>query len=120
MSKFKLPEPIGDETEFTWGPVVAVHRIGPYAIVEYRPGIYENSRHTGAYEPERTRFHPYTRNDDGKWKDTSQSTHTLDVALLVCMAVRKHGWANAGNGRFVTHAARLLHLDEDEREADND
>ena len=115
MSKFPLPEPIGDETKFTWGPVVAVHRIGPYAIVEYHPGIYgDTGGHTGEYENERTQFHPYTRNDDGKWNDTSQSTNTLDVALLVCIAVRKLGWADAGNGRFVTHAARLLHLDEDE------
>ena len=100
---FPLPQPIGEHRTFTWGPVVAVHRIGRYDIVEYRPQIFEGSSGTGRYEASRSQFHPYV---DGE--DTNCGLDTLEQALVFAIATGRWGWAEAFNERFGRHACRLL------------
>lgn len=112
--KFRLPKSIGEHTHFTWGPVVAVHRIGPYAIVEYRRQIFEGSTSTGKYSDTETMFHPYV---DGK--DTNVGTYSLEMALLHAIASKQFGHCDAANSRVAFHAGKLLdlHIVEEKAEA---
>lgn len=78
-----------DGRKFTWGPIDAIHQVGPYTIVEYRR---DNSNTTSA-DPDglaashdQTHFHPYI---DGK--DTAQSFLSLDQALIGAIAYRHEG-----------------------------
>jgi hypothetical protein len=88
--QFKLPKQIGKETHFTWGPVVAVHTIGPYDIVEFRPQIFdEKGFGTKEYEKEKTQFSIFV---DGK--STSSSCHSLDAAIIAAIAYRRLGCGN--------------------------
>jgi len=111
--KFRLPKPIGKETEFTWGPVVKVHSIEALGIdvVEYHPGIHDKEKgsHTGKYETERTQFHPYVYG-----RDSSHSYESLTNAILFAFAMRRHGWAGAGNGGHAHFAAKCLDLSDGE------
>ena len=67
----------GQEREFGWGPVVVVHEIGEYSIVESHPQIMERCIGTGKYEPEKVSFHPYINGTD-----ISRSFATLDYAIM--------------------------------------
>lgn len=78
------PEP------FTWGKVLRVHRVGEYAIVEYTPNTPRN--HDGPL------FHPFI---DGK--DTNHSYHTLDAAVVGCIAL-KHDGLNTRADRYFLRA----------------
>lgn len=74
---------------FTWGPILGIHDIGPYTIVEFEP------RTRGGVS-----FHVYV---DGKC--TNNSTATLEGALLLAMA-RKHLEPN--EARFMAMGACKL------------
>jgi hypothetical protein len=67
---------------FTWGTVVQIHEVGPYAVVEYI-----DSHGT-------LLFHSYA---DGK--DLSQSTDTIEGALAHAIAVKWDG-INTQAGRY--------------------
>lgn len=109
---FELPNPIGDFDTFAWGPVVRVHCIGPYAIVEYHPKVINRGWACQKYDRSTTRFHVYY--EDKEWQNSYESFYTLDAALIGCVTIRKHGRAKARNEHFVSHVLRLLHLDTDE------
>ena len=74
---------------FPWGPVVAVHEVAEYQIVEYHPQIFENSCGTGRYDYDSTMFHSYI---DGV--DTNCSYKTFDSAIIGAVA-RKHDGLNS-------------------------
>lgn len=105
---FRLPKTVGGENRFHWGPVVKVHEIGPYQIVEYHPRIYTASGYgTSEYEKVRTQFHSYV---DGK--ELGVASHTLDQALIECIAAKRFGACSAFNSRIAHHAHRLLGISE--------
>jgi len=105
--KFKLPKPIGDQTHFTWGPVVKIHSIEALGIdiVEYHPEIVDRHIGTGNYEQTKTQFHPYFLG-----RDSSQSLQTLPQAVITALTLRRHGWADSQNGRYALFACKLLDL----------
>ena len=67
----------GQEREFVWGPVVAVHEIGEYSIVESHPQIFENCCGTGQYDHSKVDFHPYING-----KDIGRGFASLDYAIM--------------------------------------
>lgn len=71
---------------FAWGPIVKVHEISGFEIVEYHPQIFDGSTGTGKYNYKETRFHPYI---DGK--DTSTGHDSLDAALIYAIAQKYDG-----------------------------
>ena len=68
---------------FPWGPVVEVHSIGEYDVIEFHPQIFKNCCGTGKYDYDRTMFHPYREG-----KDTNRSYHALDQALVGTIALK--------------------------------
>ncbi len=79
------------DREFVWGPVVKVHDIGEYSIVEFHPQLFKNCCGTGEYEKERTEFHPYING-----KDTCRGFNSLDEALIGTICYKNLG----GNERL--------------------
>lgn len=77
--------PADPDNRFPWGPVDAVHKIGQYAIVEYRQDLSTFS--TRDYSDHgRTLYRPYI---DGK--DTCRSFESLDDALVGAIGYRHEG-----------------------------
>lgn len=74
---------------FTWGRVLQIHEVGPYAIVEYDDEAHPGSLH----------FHIYV---DGR--DTSHSAPSLDAALAAAIAYRREG----ANSRAAMYFMRML------------
>ncbi len=66
---------------FTWGKVVAFHKIGRYELVEYHSFRYERSARTDELE-QTTMFHIYV---DGK--STSTSSGMLESAIVRAIAL---------------------------------
>lgn len=87
--------------KFPWGPVVAVHEIGEYSVVEYHPEVFEKSTGTGRHH-EYTNFHPYLNG-----KDTSQSFDTLDGALIGVIALKYDGL----NSQAAYYFSKMIGLD---------
>jgi hypothetical protein len=88
-----------DGKRFPWGPIDAVHVMGPYAIVEYRNDASGNTFQREVWaEHGQTRFHPYI---DGR--DTSCSYRSLDSALVGAVAYRREG----PNGRAAFYFDRM-------------
>ena len=77
------------KTEFVWGPVVKVHEVGEYQIIEYRGQIFKNGSGTGKYEPEKTTFHVH-----GK----GVSYRTLDEALIGAICLKHDGCNTRADG----------------------
>jgi hypothetical protein len=94
LPKTGIPAP--DGRSFPWGPIVRIHKVGPYEIVEF---LVDRSNHS-PHQPEAlidhgtTAFHPYI---DGR--DTSRSYWTLDSALVGAVGYRREG----PNGRAATY-----------------
>lgn len=61
---------------FTWGPVVQVHTVGPYDLVEYRPQVFERSRGTGRFA-KHTHFSVYIGG-----RDVGVSYKSLQRAMI--------------------------------------
>lgn len=98
------PEPLRgprtgpDGKRFSWGPVDAIHRIGEYAVVEYREDT-SNFRQPEVWARHgRTVFHPYI---DGR--DTHRSYLTLDSALVGAIAIKREG----PNGQAADYFDRM-------------
>ncbi len=72
--------------KFVWGPIVDIHEIGDYQIIEYNPQIFNKCTGTGKYDYNRTQFHPYIN-----YNDTSHSYKTLDEALIGTIALKHDG-----------------------------
>jgi hypothetical protein len=76
---------------FTWGKVIEVNEIGPYAIVEFYPKIPDE--YSGGHlvrkrgHESRPSFHAFVNGED-----TSSSWRTLDEALVFAIAVRHSDW----------------------------
>lgn len=93
--KFKHSELSED---FPWGPIVAVHKIGAYTIVEHHPEIFKNCSGTGKYDRSNTIFSVRLR------AGSYAGANTLDRALLICIGhARKTSDA-------VRYAAQLLEI----------
>jgi hypothetical protein len=87
---------------FPWGPVVAIHEISDYQIVEY---LQDHSGHRDprAWEGHGERaFHPYI---DGK--DTCMSALTLDSALIGVIGCRREG----PNGTAAYYFERMTRVE---------
>lgn len=91
---FPLPEKIGTETHFTWGPVLKLHKIEALeiTIVEYE------DKGTPA-------FSIYHQN-----KACGMSTPTLEQAVIFGIGIRKLGSSAAFNGNAPYFACKLLDL----------
>jgi len=89
--------------KFPWGPVVDVHEIAEYSIVEYRPQIYKNGTGTREYH-EYTHFHPYING-----KDTCHCYESLDSALIGSVAY-KHDGINSQAARYF---CKMIGLDDE-------
>ncbi len=72
--------------DFVWGPIVEVHEVGDYQIVEYNPQIFYRCSGTGKYDFDRTLFHPYIN-----YNDTGHSYKSLDQALIGTIALKHDG-----------------------------
>jgi len=83
---------------FTWGEVVAIHVVGPYAVVEHHPWMRTESRTvlTGVADPHETEFHPYV---DGQ--DCSQGFGSLEAALAAAIAYKAEGSNHRGDVYFI-------------------
>ena len=86
------------------GPVVAIHSIGPYDIVEYHPAIFENCLHTGKYDDGRSEFHVYV--DDC---DSGMAATSLDGAILIAIDRKINGI----NSHAAQYACRVLGIPTD-------
>ncbi|WNV83112.1 hypothetical protein [Umezawaea sp. Da 62-37] len=82
-----------DGRKFPWGPITAVHEIGPYAIVEYRRDASNTSKRAWA-DHGSTYFHPFI---DGR--DTGLGLESLDSALVHAIGYRAEG----PNGRAADY-----------------
>jgi hypothetical protein len=82
--------------DFRWELVVAVHEIGPYAIIEYHPHKMINGSWTprNGNDMDRVEFHDYVNG-----KDTSHSHDSLDAALAHAIAYRAEG-CNSHAGEY--------------------
>jgi len=74
---------------YVWGPIVSVHTIGEYDIVEHHPAIFKDSCGTGKYDYTKSQFHPYINGDD-----TSYGYDTLESAIVGAIA-RKYDGCNS-------------------------
>ena len=86
MNKEKMHE---IRKNFSWGPIVEIHTIGDYQIVEYNPEIFENCCGTGKYSDE-TQFHVYVNYDSA-----GVSYSSLDKAIIGAICVKYDGTHDA-------------------------
>lgn len=119
LAKFR--ELITDERDYTWGPLTAIHVVGPYVIVESHPCIAEGCTVTNRVDPAKFSFHPYieishlspavhgwAKRQDGslnaatKYTDTNQSFGTLDEALAGAIAYRQEGCNHRADQYFIS------------------
>lgn len=120
LAKFRS---LTGEEDFTWGPITAVHVVGPYVIVESHPCISEGCTVTNRVNPREFRFHPFieidfldpeahtwvknpNRNEKKgsagvAYTDTNHSFHTLDEALAGAIAYRQEGCNHRADGYFI-------------------
>lgn len=104
------PEPLTgdrhapDGRKFAWGPIDAIHRIGEYAVVEYRQ---DRSNHSPSQpwcwdDHNETRFHPYING-----RDTNCSYLSLDSALIGVIAYKREG----PNGQAAAYFNRMTNVE---------
>lgn len=79
---------------FIWGPVLDIHTIGEYQIVEYNPPVFKNCQATGEYKLEETNYSVYKN-----WTSLNVSEPTLDGALIIAIA-QKHDGLNSKAGFY--------------------
>lgn len=77
--------------KFTWGPVVRIHEIGEFQIIEYHPQIFENNCGTGMYEKEKVSFHVHGE---------SVSYEILDQAIVGAIC-RKYDGRNTRADYYI-------------------
>ena len=75
----------GKEIEFPWGPIVAIHDIGVYSIIEYREPVSDKEIPAGSYR-DGNLFHPYIAGED-----TFTSLTSLDAALIHAIVYSRTG-----------------------------
>lgn len=81
-------------SRFSWGPVLEVHQIGPYTIVEYLEDTSTYDSPAAWARHGRTLWHVYI---DGK--NAGMSALSLDAALAGAIAFRRDG-ANSTAGDY--------------------
>lgn len=85
---------------FTWGEVVAIHRIGGYEIVESHPWKTKGCEVLpGHPDKEAIRFHGWV---DGK--DTCHSFSSLEAAIVGCISYKHEG----PNGRADCYFMKMI------------
>lgn len=89
----KLAEILKDKKNFWLGPIVKVHRIGEYQLVEYKDKEFRNCVATGKLSG--TRSYSIYINEES----TSHSASSLDAALADAMTL-KHLGPNSQAGYF--------------------
>ena len=77
-----------DMPVYTWGPILRVHHIGRYAIVEYTPNEALGT----------CQFHPFI---DGS--DTNRGYDTLEAAIVGAIAYRFDGVNSHARNVIATH-----------------
>ena len=104
-----------DVSEFPWGPVREVHRVGGYVIVEHDrvqyPNVSDEDFTPGAL------FHPYVppqgpagrRALNGGLYDCGQALESLDAALVYCVAFTSI-WRGQGFGAPLNTQAPELFM----------
>lgn len=75
---------------FCWGPVIRVHEIADFAIIEYL------DKHHDA----KNTFHPVQILDDGSVRDFSRSYGGLEEAIVCALALKYDGLNSQAGGFF--------------------
>jgi hypothetical protein len=108
---------------FTWGEVLAVHKVGPYAIVEAKRGQYSNESDADFATANRIGFHIFIDGwiQPNGWKGTRDVGHSyssLDAALIGCVVKRReqvnHGHNAALNERLTGYIMRMVGEDDED------
>ena len=89
---------------FTWGRIIKIEEIGPYAIASYHPrkvngctwGNMEVRTVTQAINEKEIQFHTWV---DGE--DCSESFHSLEAALAGCIAYKTEGRNHHADRYFI-------------------
>lgn len=80
---------------FPWGKVIHTHLVGDYAIVEYIPSQASNV--SDEDYAEQIAKHPRMFHIEG----ASRSYHSLDAALVGCVALKHDGINTRADGYFM-------------------
>lgn len=82
---------------FTWGRIIHIQEIGPYAIASFHPWQVNGSTVlTGQPNKDEIHYHTWV---DGK--DCHSSYNSLDEALAACIAYRAEGPNHRANYYFI-------------------
>lgn len=87
-------DPYGDA--FMWGPIVEVHQVGPYTILEYLDDRSNAMRSTEWVKHGRTLYHVFV---DGK--NSYVAALSLDAALAGAIAYRRDGEDSRAGDYFM-------------------
>lgn len=95
---------------FTWGEVVEVHRVGPYAIVEY---VREPAANRLDDDLPAIRFSVFiddvqTPGSSRGSSDIGQGTSTLDQAIVLAVAYRRDELAKPGKSFAANESPRAM------------
>ncbi len=85
-----------DASRWPWGPIVKVHEIGPYAIVEY---LLDYSSRGGSCDYSKHGAKSYATYVEGK--STKHTHDTLDAALAHCIAYAHDGINTQAHVYFI-------------------
>lgn len=87
---------------FTWGALIQIHEVGPYAVVESYPWKTEGCTVlTGQPDKDRISFHAYVHGED-----TMHAFDSLDAALAGCIAYRNEGCNHHADHYFIKGIAK--------------
>lgn len=91
---------------YVWGEVVAVHRIGDYAILEYVCNFGDNNGRNLFHPLYWTDKHAEYHDNNPYWFDTSTSYGTLEESLIGVI-VHKFEGANSQAGHYFCKSIGL-------------
>lgn len=81
---------------FTWGRIIKIEEIGPYAIASYHPRKVDGCVVTHAINEKEIQYHAWV---DGK--DCSESFESLEAALAGCIAYKIEGCNHHADHYFI-------------------
>ena len=98
LKKLAGPRGAPDGSRFPWGPIVKIHEVGPYQIVEYLDdrSSYPRTQQEGHG---RTMYQPWVNG-----RSTSTSWPSLDAALVGAIAYQAEG----PNGQAAYYFLRMI------------
>lgn len=104
--KTDLEKDMAQGSRYTWGPITHVHRIGPYALIEYHPHLYNGCVETDAVDHTRTIYSVYV---DGK--SMRRSAATLEEGIALAMQCKHDEYG--GNGQAARYFCAMIGVKKD-------